>query len=66
MVDILDMEDIFYDIIKENLPTNRKGVIRLVANKIKKEVSDFVEAQQTIACANCKGYKFKNIKSYNR
>lgn len=65
MVDIMDMENIFYDILKEEFKL-KMATTRLVAIRIRKEVEDFVEAQQTIACANCKGYKFKNIKSWNR
>ena len=67
MVDIMDMEDIFYDIIKNYPRLNKDNPInmaeaRLIAIKITKEVEDFVEGQQTIACANCKGYKFKAMK----
>lgn len=61
MVDIMDMEDIFYDLIKERFLC-RMEPARLLAIRICKEVEDFVEAQQTIACNNCKGKKFKVMK----
>ena len=63
MVDIMDMEDIFYEIIKEypGLKINMPQA-RLIAIKITKEVEDFVEGQQTIECNNCKGRKFKYVK----
>lgn len=73
MVDIMDMEDIFSELIHpviNNIWVNaeelNKAEIKfqynILVNKLIKEVEDFVEAQQTIACANCKGYKFKNLK----
>ena len=66
MVDIMDMEDIFYDILTDYLGIKNMSKARLTAIKITKEVEDFVEAQQTIMCTNCRGYKFKHIKSWNR
>ena len=57
----MDMEDIFYDIIKEVF-SSRMARTRLIAIRIRKEVEDFVEAQQTIECNNCKGKKFKVMK----
>ncbi len=64
MVDILDMEDIFYGIIR-GIPYKiiSQKMAKDIAHKSTLEVADYVEAQQTIACANCKGYKFKNLKS---
>lgn len=67
MVDILDMEDIFYEIIKNYPRLNKKNPInmaeaRLMAIKLIKEVEDFVEGQQTIECNNCKGRKLKYMK----
>jgi hypothetical protein len=63
MVDIMDMEDIIFKIIWHipYLSCNR-GQARASTKKIIKEVEGFVEAQQTIACANCKGRKFKFLK----
>ena len=60
MVDIMDMEDIIYEILFERLV--KMPAARLLAIKICKEVESFVEGQQTIECANCKGFKFKNLK----
>jgi len=60
MVDIMDMEDIFYKVLRNSLI--KKTPARLIAIKIREEVADFVEAQQTIECNNCKGKKFKNVK----
>ena len=59
MVDIMDMEDIFERTL--NLWLDKKTSEYLAKNIIK-EVADFVEAQQTIACAGCKGKKFKVMK----
>ena len=63
----MDMEDIFYGMIR-GIPYKviSQEMAKDIAKKITKEVSDYVEGQQTIACANCRGYKFKNIKSWNR
>ena len=61
MVDIMDMEDIFYDLIKERFMC-KMAPARLLAIKIRQEVEDFVEDQQTIACNNCRGKKFKHLK----
>ena len=57
MVDIMDMEDIIFEIILTS-GLNANDMAPLIA----KEVKDFVEAQQTIKCANCKGKAFKNMK----
>ena len=62
MVDIMDMEEIFYEILTDYLGVKSMPKARLTAIKIRNEVEDFVEAEQTIACANCRGYKFKNLK----
>ena len=63
MVDIGDMEDIFYEILMAYQPANLGGLTaRPLAIKIRKEVEDFVEGQQTIECNNCKGRKFKYMK----
>ena len=60
MVDIMDMEDIFYEIlVKYPLSITQT---RFVIKKLIEEVKDFVDNQKNIACANCKGYKFKNLK----
>ena len=56
----MDMEDIFYKVLRNSLI--KKTPARLIAIKIREEVSDYVEAQQTIACNNCKGKKFKAMK----
>lgn len=56
MVDILDMEDIIFDIIIGRKPS--KDLVK----KIILEVADFVDNQQNIACNNCKGKKFKDLK----
>ena len=61
MVDIMDMEDIFNEILNSYI-INRPNYCSSISKKLIKEVSDFVEAQQTIACNNCKGKKFKNLK----
>ena len=61
MVDIMDMEDIFYEILEKYF-LDPSHLRRMVAKKITKEVEDFVEAQQTIECNNCKGKKFKAMK----
>lgn len=61
MVDIMDMEDIFYQLIKERFMCKMEPA-RLLAIRLIKEVEDFVEGQQTIKCNNCKGKKFKKIK----
>ena len=61
MVDIMDMEDIITEILAPYF-TERPKIDRIIAKKLIKEVSDYVEAQQTIACNNCKGKKFKNMK----
>ena len=61
MVDIMDMEDIFYELIKKRFMC-KMAPARLLAIKIREEVEDFVEAQQTIKCNNCKGKKFKTMK----
>ena len=61
MVDIMDMEDIFNKILGQYF-IDQQNYCRSITKKLIKEVSDFVEAQQTIACVNCKGYKFKNLK----
>ena len=68
MVDIMDMEDIFYDILTEFEWVEDIDPInaRIMAKKLIKEVADFVSSQQHIKCVNCKGYKFKNLKSWNR
>ena len=60
MVDIMDMEDIFFQILHDGLLVEKAS--REIAKRLIKEVSDFVEAQQTIACTNCRGYKFKYLK----
>ena len=62
MVDILDMEDIFLNLIVEWSGADTPKFVK----KLIKEISDFVEGQQTIECANCSGYKFKDLKNYNR
>ncbi len=64
MVDILDMENIIFNTLEVFI--ERKETCEQLAKNIIKEVSDFVEAQQHIKCVNCKGYKFKNLKSWNR
>ena len=64
MVDIMDMGDIFREILYSELFSHVMS--NKLAKRLIREVSDFVEAEQTIACANCRGYKFKNIKSWNR
>ena len=64
MVDILDMEDIFEQILCKGHIL--KSLSSDLAHKLILEVADYVEAQQTIACANCKGLKFKNLKGYKR
>ena len=61
MVDLFDMEDIFYQLIQERFMC-RMEPARLLAIKIREEVEDFVEGQQTIECNNCKGRKLKNTK----
>ena len=61
MVDLFDMEDIFYQLIKERFMC-RMEPARLLAIKIREEVEDFVDGQQTIKCNNCKGKKFKIMK----
>ena len=61
MVDIMDMEDIFYELIKKRFMCKMEPA-RLLAIKIREEVEDFVEGQQTIECNNCKGRKFKYLK----
>ena len=77
MVDILDMEDIFeehiYPIVKDIwlnaesiCKSDMQDIVRKLAKKITKEVEDFVEGQQTITCANCMGYKFKDLDSTKR
>ena len=63
----MDMEDIFYEIIKNYPRLNKDNPInmaeaRLMAIKITKEVEDFVDDQKNIACNNCKGKKFKVMK----
>ena len=60
MVDIMDMEDIFYEILQKG--TLNSILAKDLAHKIILEVADYVEGQQTIECANCKGYKFKKMK----
>ena len=60
MVDIGDMQDIFYEIIIKEHPHE---IASFLSNKLIREVKDFVEAQKHIACVNCKGYKFKNLKT---
>lgn len=60
MVDVMDMEDIFYEILHDGFLTELES--REIAKKLIKEVSDFVSSQQHIKCVNCKGYKFKNLK----
>ena len=62
MFDIMDMEDIFYDIILEWVLEDTKKNGRIVAKRLIKEVVDFVDCQKNIACNNCKGKKFKTIK----
>ena len=70
MVDIMDMEDIIESILKKNPYFQdleiADHIVEFYLKKIMPEVSDFVEGQQHIACVNCKGYKFKNLKSWNR
>ncbi len=61
MVDVMDMEDIFYDILEKYF-LDPSHLRRMVAKKLIKEVESFVDSQQHIKCVNCKGYKFKNIK----
>ena len=56
----MDMEDIFdRHLLKFIKDINVREVI---VGHLIREVKDFVEDQQTIACANCKGYKFKAMK----
>ncbi len=59
MVDIMDMEDIFERTLSIYLDMKTSEYL---AKNIIKEVSDYVSSQQHIACVNCKGYKFKNVK----
>lgn len=60
MVDILDMEDIFTEILISRLIN--KTSARLIAIRLIEEVADFVDDQKNIACNNCKGKKFKDMK----
>ena len=60
MVDIMDMEDIITNTLKVFI--ERKETCEQLAKNIIKEVEDFVDYQQTIKCANCKGLKFKKLK----
>lgn len=66
MVDVMDMEDIIREILKKNPYFQdleiADHVVEFYAEKLIKEVSDFVSSQQHIKCVNCKGYKFKNLK----
>ena len=62
MVDIMDMEDIFYDIILDWAIRGYKTNGRIIAKNIIEEVKDFVDAQKNIACNNCKGKKFKKMR----
>lgn len=67
MVDTMDMEDIIREILEKN-PYFASGVmanhvVEFYLTKIIREITDFVEAQKHVACVNCKGYKFKNLKS---
>ena len=55
------MEDIFYDILKEDFGDST-GVSKLVAIRLIKEVESFVDDQKNIACNNCKGKKLKEMK----
>lgn len=61
MVDIDDMHDIFFTILNKDFLIEQP-IASALAKRIRIEVSDFVEAQQTIKCANCKGRKFKFLK----
>lgn len=60
MVDIMDMEDIFYEIIQKGIVNHES--IHITTIKLIEEVADFVEGQLTIECNNCKGKKFKIVK----
>ena len=64
MVDIMDMEDIFHGIIMSTFTLEMKvgDFASSLAHKLILEVADYLEAQQTIACNNCKGKKFKAMK----
>ena len=61
MVDIMDMEDIFYEILKKYFVGAFRRR-RMVTKKLIREVESFVDAQKNIACNNCKGYKFSKLK----
>ena len=63
MVDIMDMEDIFYGIIR-GIPYKviSQKMAKDLAHKIILEVADYIEAEQTIECNNCRGKKFKHLK----
>ena len=60
MVDIIDMEDIFTEVLVSRLI--ERAPARLIAIRLIKEVADFVDDQKNIACNNCKGKKFKIMK----
>jgi hypothetical protein len=64
MVDIMDMEDIFDQHLLQFIKD--LNIRKVIVRRLIREVKDFVEGQQTIACANCKGYKFKNLDSTKR
>ena len=63
MVDIMDMEDIFYKVLRNSLI--KKTPARLIAIKIREEVADFVEGQQEIKCNNCE-YSYEESYSETR
>lgn len=74
MVDIMDMEDIFEELVYKTIKdiwlnaeasgkTEMQNISMDLVKKITAEVADFVDDQKNIACNNCKGKKFKYMKS---
>ena len=60
MVDIMDMEDIFSELLKITI---KKPYFReLKVKQLIAEVKDFVDDQKNIECNNCRGKKFKVMK----